>query len=186
MENKKKTSQFLIPAVTLLIGLIVGYFVSIGLKKQNTDDDGSVSFVSTVYSAKYKDGKKPFKTIRITPGNAATMMAAFRKQNDSALFGRLETDSNQNLHGFWIPKAVLDTILERPGLNVNGLRIYLGKRSDAPKNKRAFSLILLGTSGPKNSLYGAIDSNTDLDSTNDPIYDHVDPCPNACGDLNNQ
>lgn len=185
MKNLKTVLPYFI---TLVVGFGLGFLTP--LVMENTGDGFTIAKDYKVSHANHPNNltrasftllKKDFLgSLQIDSARADSMVRIYRKQNDKAWFRRLRTDSGESLHGFWIPRVILDTILHQTG--VNGLRIYLGKRPEIKSSRRIFSLVLLGTQGQETNLYG-VDQNKDMVSAGSLIYDHVDPCPQACGTL---
>jgi len=174
----KKLKIILPYFITLIVGVGLGF--SIPIIMGTLGDDFTIAKSYETKNALKQTGKEFLTSTRIDYATAYAMVNKYRGQNDKAWFRRLRTDAGESLHGFWIPKSLLCTILDQKG--ANGLRIYLGKRADINGKKRIFSLVLLGTSGSENNFLGT-DNNTDMTLATNYIYDHVDPCPQACGSL---
>lgn len=138
--------------VGVILGVIIAYFVmrsDVSLAKSGL---GNLS-----------PEWKPIETVE-----AQSWMAQYEKEANG-LWYPLKTDSGQILRGFYIPRQMIDTIYAQDS-TCDGFRIYLGKRTGAPK--RNYCLVFVGTKPAARKSKISEDFGK--------YYDYVDPCPTNC------
>lgn len=188
-----KKSLFLF--IALIAGLAIGYFIPHGnafdfskithgsdVLKELTKNEVVRKEILADYKHSFVFTEKP-----ITVTDAKALIAAFKTQNadDINAGGGLRcADAANNVHddlgGFVISRKAIDAIFKNDGTQqCNGIRVYFAKHPDfRSPSDRVFTFIFAGTKPGKDKPID--DTGADIQ---DPVYDHVDPCPNNCGDL---
>lgn len=189
--------------VGLVIGVAVGYFIphpqefdftNKNINKATLDIIAANPTILKRILSEHNYGFD-FRSKPIPKDEAMALIAAFRKQNQEdidaggGMLGRAPDpdqttttpappSNTQELGGFVIDRSTIDSIYKNDGKQTcTGLRIYLAKRPGAAPKSRLFTFIVVGT---KDNGKGTKGTGGDIET---PIIEHVDPCPNNCGQL---
>lgn len=113
---------------------------------------------------------------KIDPELAKSLIQEFRNQNKLSAENSLKTPEGQHLHGFFIDRESLESILQDKD-NV-GLHVYLAKHPDfAGKPDNVHTLAMVGA-----KLNIEPNATTPYVSNGD-VYDQMYPCPPYCSNL---
>jgi len=171
-------SKFLGYFITLLIGLLIGYFVC---KKTGSATTAPMAGDTTKVALTNTD------TIshHISDSLAHVLIAQFQSENSKA-DNPLKNNKGDLLNGFFIDRQPLDHILKDK--TISGISVYLAKDSTAHvtrKPDRMYTLVYIG--GRYNKAYkigGSLPKIINMAAVSDTdTFDYVKPCPDACGDF---
>ncbi|MBK0379950.1 hypothetical protein [Mucilaginibacter segetis] len=181
--------------ICLIAGVVIGYFIprhqacdikatasdSTSLKEQADNNETP----HVMLSASQPASLQGFTETTITAAQAKNMIKLFKTQNSADIRngqGMYSEDIKGNKNevgGFVISRAAIENIFKTD--DCNGIRIYFAKHPKYLDTKsRVFTIIFAGTKPSANK--GVDSTGLDIEA---PIYDHVDPCPNNCGQLFN-
>lgn len=164
--------NILIPAVTLIIGILIGYAIS---------SYRQPSFTERNFTLRLSKVKSPIDSTL-----ASKMRREFRKDFNGH---GLRAGNKKPLKGFYVDRQFLDTLLKDP--YCEGISFYFGKNLET--NDKSYMLMFnaaktieepIKRSGASMLMYRSSNANARAASLTDygEIYDHVDPCPDRCGD----
>ncbi len=123
----------------------------------------------------------------IDPGLAKSLIQEYRTQNVSEGGPALKTKEDAHLHGYFIDRQSLDTILSDP--KVAGIHFYLAKHHECAGHKEnKFTLVFTGSeSNPKFDKVSAEAGKTEVNKGVTPylhsgaMYNYTEQCPTVCG-----
>ncbi len=123
----------------------------------------------------------------IDPGLAKSLIQEFRTQNAAAGGPALKTKDDAHLHGYFIDRQSLETILSNP--KVAGIHLYLAKHHECVGHKEnKFTLVFTGSEpNPKFDKTSADAGKTEANKGIAPyihrgdMYEFVPTCPPTCG-----
>ena len=113
---------------------------------------------------------------KIDPTLAKSLIMEFRNQNEAAAEHALKTPEGQHLHGFFINRESLESILSDP--KVVGISLHHAKHPDfAGKNENVYTTVMVGAvPNPEPGAASPYVSSGDY-------YDKLPNCPPTCTSL---
>ncbi|MGZ3755454.1 MAG: hypothetical protein ACXVAY_01100 [Mucilaginibacter sp.] len=125
--------------------------------------------------------------LKIPRDVAQQLIQGFQQQNgqsgtSASSPSQIVTETGIPLKGFFIDRNSLDSILADAAYV--GLSVYIAKHPDHQhSNDMVYTIVFAGAKPNPAWIAG---SSTTTEYLNDgDIYEYVDPCPTACGDLGN-
>jgi hypothetical protein len=113
---------------------------------------------------------------KIDPTLAKSLITEFRNQNEAAAEHALKTPEGQHLHGYFINRESLESILSDP--KVVGISLHHAKHPDfVGKKENVFTTVMVGA--VPNTAPGATTPHV---SSGD-YYDQIPICPPYCTNL---
>ena len=181
-----------LPLLLLCVGLVAGYLTAHIVSSGKLDlvtHDLQIARAPKSYSF-YNPKTPPDQTI--LGSDAKSYIAGFNSinmsdaGNNAGLYCKDPTDNKVRLlKGFVIKRKSLEDIFNKnDGKNGHpywtGIRVYFAKHPDyLTSSARIFTFVFTATYSSQPTKDATL---TDEDSEN-PIYDHVYPCPTVCGSL---
>jgi hypothetical protein len=113
---------------------------------------------------------------KIDPTLAKSLIKEFRNQNEAAAEHALKTPEGQHLHGYFINRESLESILSDP--KVVGISLHHAKHPDfVGKKENVFTTVMVGAVANTSQ-----DATTPYVSSGD-YYDKLPNCPPTCTSL---
>jgi hypothetical protein len=183
--------KLLIPILTLVIGLFIGYYYCKKTSSESDFIDGShltkhgVDFVNKFYadsSYVFTEGSH-----RISDSMARVLITDYQHSNGRGLFP-MRNPARDRLNGYYIDREPLDAILSNKSFT--GVNVYFARDSAAHAqgtSGRIYTLVYMGATKNKTGIQTQGET-TDYLNQNSRVagggaYDFVKPCPDACGNF---
>jgi hypothetical protein len=112
----------------------------------------------------------------IDPESAKSLIQEYRQQNSSDGGPGIKTTEGHFLHGYFLDRESLETILKDP--NVQGVSLHLAKHPDSVGSEHNH-FTLLWTGAEPNTQAGATAKYVNKGA----IFQGTPPCPTVCGEI---
>jgi hypothetical protein len=169
--------KFIFPIITLILGLLIGYFIpknGAGVNKKIAVADSLASTPFKFIPGTSDTARNPLSQV-FPRAKAIQNITDFQTLNQAAGTSGIQGTSGA-FNGFYIDAPSLNAILADKSLT--GISFYLGKHPDHPgTTDKILSVYFTGAKTNPNAP-----PQFDNPTTSD-VYEYVLPCPPACGNL---